>query len=107
MLSLVCIAKEVFFFFFLGECMGSAQGQSALLRQRSGVLHPPRAEIKLLLQALTSALLDTDRSHKTAVTFDEKMYLTVYIYLNNGISMFCVLWETRYSECRVFGRPDI
>ncbi|CAI9571078.1 unnamed protein product [Staurois parvus] len=21
--------------------------------------------------------------------------------------MFCVLWETRYSECKVQGRPDI
>ncbi|CAI9604416.1 unnamed protein product [Staurois parvus] len=31
-------------FFFLRENMGSAQGQSALSRQRSGVLHPPRAE---------------------------------------------------------------
>ncbi|CAI9532025.1 unnamed protein product [Staurois parvus] len=56
MLSLVCIAIEVFFF-LLGECMLSARGQSALSRQRSGVLHPPRAEGKLLLQALTSALL--------------------------------------------------
>ncbi|CAI9532461.1 unnamed protein product, partial [Staurois parvus] len=37
-------------FFFLGECMGSAQGQSALSRQWSGVLHLPRAERKLLLQ---------------------------------------------------------
>ncbi|CAI9570756.1 unnamed protein product [Staurois parvus] len=40
-------------FFFLGECMRSAQGQSALSKQRAGVLHPPKAEIKLLLQALT------------------------------------------------------
>ncbi|CAI9580875.1 unnamed protein product, partial [Staurois parvus] len=35
---------------------------------------------KLLLQALTSALPDTDRSHKTALTADEKRYLAVYIY---------------------------
>ncbi|CAI9546112.1 unnamed protein product [Staurois parvus] len=47
--------------------MGSAQGQLALSRQRSGVFHPPRAERKLLLQALTCALLDTDRTHKTAI----------------------------------------
>ncbi|CAI9532024.1 unnamed protein product [Staurois parvus] len=33
MLSLVCIAIEVFFF-LLGECMLSARGQSALSRQR-------------------------------------------------------------------------
>ncbi|CAI9615682.1 unnamed protein product, partial [Staurois parvus] len=46
----------------------------------SGVLHPPRAERKLFLQALTRALLDTYRSHKTALTADEKRYLAVYIY---------------------------
>ncbi|CAI9586456.1 unnamed protein product [Staurois parvus] len=34
MLSLVCIAREEVFFFFLGECMWSAEGQSALSRQR-------------------------------------------------------------------------
>ncbi|CAI9594542.1 unnamed protein product [Staurois parvus] len=55
MLSLVCIAREGLF--FLGECISSAQGQSALVRQRSGVLHPPRVERKLLLQALASAEL--------------------------------------------------
>ncbi|CAI9592026.1 unnamed protein product, partial [Staurois parvus] len=69
----------------------------------SGVLHPPRAERKLFLQALTSALLDTDRSHKTVLNADEKRYLAVYIYKNNCNSMFCVLWETRYSGCRVLG----
>ncbi|CAI9593394.1 unnamed protein product, partial [Staurois parvus] len=46
----------------------------------SRVWHPSRAERKLLLQALTSALLDTDRSHKTALTADEKRYLAVFIY---------------------------
>ncbi|CAI9538030.1 unnamed protein product [Staurois parvus] len=35
------------------------------------------------------------------------MFLAVYIYYNNCNSMFCVLWETRYSECRVWGRTDI
>ncbi|CAI9571665.1 unnamed protein product, partial [Staurois parvus] len=44
----------------------------------SGVLHPPTAVRKLLLQALTSALLNTDRSHKTTLTTDEKRYLAVY-----------------------------
>ncbi|CAI9558080.1 unnamed protein product, partial [Staurois parvus] len=39
-----------------------------------------RAERKLLLQALASAGLDTDRSHKTALTAEEKGYLAVYIY---------------------------
>ncbi|CAI9570858.1 unnamed protein product [Staurois parvus] len=39
-----------------------------------------RGEWKLLLHALTSALLDTERSHKTALTADEKRYLAVYIY---------------------------
>ncbi|CAI9556809.1 unnamed protein product, partial [Staurois parvus] len=45
----------------------------------SGVLHPPRAEQKLLRQALTSAQLNTDSSHKTALIADEKRYLAVYI----------------------------
>ncbi|CAI9553372.1 unnamed protein product, partial [Staurois parvus] len=34
-------------------------------------------------------------------TADEKRYLAVYIYYNNCISMFCVLWKTGYSEYRV------
>ncbi|CAI9575690.1 unnamed protein product [Staurois parvus] len=38
-----------------------------------------RAERKLL-KALTCALLATDRSHKTALTADEKRYLAIYIY---------------------------
>ncbi|CAI9554037.1 unnamed protein product [Staurois parvus] len=43
-------------------------GPSSIVQtERSGVLHPPRAESKFLLQALASALLDTDRSHKTAI----------------------------------------
>ncbi|CAI9603124.1 unnamed protein product [Staurois parvus] len=69
MLNLVCTARS--FFFLLGECMKAAQGQSALSRQRSGVLLPPRAERKHLLQALASAWLNTDR---------KKRYLAVYIY---------------------------
>ncbi|CAI9554817.1 unnamed protein product [Staurois parvus] len=51
---------------------------STVQTEMSGVLHPPRAERKL--QGLGSAVLDTDRSHKTAVTADEKRYLAVYIY---------------------------
>ncbi|CAI9581202.1 unnamed protein product, partial [Staurois parvus] len=53
---------------------------SALARQRSGVLYPPRAKRKFFQQALASAGLDTDRSHKTALTADEKRYLAV-LYL--------------------------
>ncbi|CAI9560194.1 unnamed protein product [Staurois parvus] len=30
--------------------------------------------------SLTSSLLDTARSHKTALTAEEKRYLAVYIY---------------------------
>ncbi|CAI9561315.1 unnamed protein product [Staurois parvus] len=60
--------------------MWAAQWLNALSRQRSGVFHPPRAERELLLQALTSTLLDTERSHKTALNADEKRYLAVYIY---------------------------
>ncbi|CAI9589608.1 unnamed protein product, partial [Staurois parvus] len=52
------------------------RAKSALSRQRSGVLHPAKAERKLL-QALTSALLNTDRNHMTALTADEKRYLVV------------------------------
>ncbi|CAI9559145.1 unnamed protein product [Staurois parvus] len=43
-------------------------------------MHPPRAERKPLLHTLTSDQLDTNRSHKTAQTSDEKRYLAVYIY---------------------------
>ncbi|CAI9567590.1 unnamed protein product, partial [Staurois parvus] len=101
MLSLVCIARQVFFF-FLGRVHVINTGPiSTNQTEMSGVLHPPRAKIKLLLQALTSALLNTERSHKTGLTADEKRYLAVYIYKNNCIPMLCVLWETRYSECRV------
>ncbi|CAI9579136.1 unnamed protein product, partial [Staurois parvus] len=61
----------------------------------SGVLHPLGAERKLL-QTLTSALLDTVRSHKTALTADEKRYLAVYIAILIALpcSVYC-------------GRPDI
>ncbi|CAI9612319.1 unnamed protein product [Staurois parvus] len=79
MLSLVCIARE--FIFFLGRVHVISTGPiSTVQTERSGILHPPRAERKLLLQALTSALLNTDRSHKTALTADEKKCLAVYIY---------------------------
>ncbi|CAI9545033.1 unnamed protein product [Staurois parvus] len=64
-------------FFFLGRVHVISTGQSALSRQRSHVLHPSRAERKLLLQALASTGLETDRSHKTALTADEKRYLAV------------------------------
>ncbi|CAI9624426.1 unnamed protein product [Staurois parvus] len=49
MLTLVCIARK--------SACNQHRAQSALSGQRSGVLHPPRAERKLHLQALTSALL--------------------------------------------------
>ncbi|CAI9624171.1 unnamed protein product [Staurois parvus] len=75
MLSLVCIARDVFF--FLGRVHVISTGPiSPVQTERSGVLHPPGAEIKLLLQALNSALLNTDRSHKTALTADEKRYFS-------------------------------
>ncbi|CAI9574282.1 unnamed protein product [Staurois parvus] len=67
------------FGFFLGRVHVISIGQSVLSRQRSRVLHPLRAEIKLL-HALTSALLNNDRNHKTALTADEKRYLAVYIF---------------------------
>ncbi|CAI9566823.1 unnamed protein product [Staurois parvus] len=78
MLSLVCIARE-FFFSWESACDQHRANQHCPDRG-SGVLHPPRAERKLLLQALASALLDIDRSHKTALTANEKRYLEVSIY---------------------------
>ncbi|CAI9532258.1 unnamed protein product [Staurois parvus] len=58
MLSLVCIPSEVFFFSWESACdQHSANQHSPNIG--SGVLHPPRAERKLLLQALDSAWLDT------------------------------------------------
>ncbi|CAI9589425.1 unnamed protein product [Staurois parvus] len=62
MLSLVYIAREVFS--FLGRMHVISTGPiSTVQTERSGVLHLPRAERKLLLQALTRTLLNTDRSH--------------------------------------------
>ncbi|CAI9560506.1 unnamed protein product [Staurois parvus] len=40
MLSLVCIARE--FFFFLGECIRSVQDHQSCPGRRSGVLQPHR-----------------------------------------------------------------
>ncbi|CAI9611660.1 unnamed protein product, partial [Staurois parvus] len=75
MLSLVCIAREGGFFFSWESTCDQHRAKQHCPDRGSGVLHPPRAERKLFLQALTSALLDTDRSHKTALTADEKRYL--------------------------------
>ncbi|CAI9542491.1 unnamed protein product [Staurois parvus] len=73
MLSLVCIARENFFS-WEGACDQHRANQHCPDRG-SEVSHPPTAERKLLLQALTSAQLDTDRSYKTALNTDEKRYL--------------------------------
>ncbi|CAI9583960.1 unnamed protein product [Staurois parvus] len=67
-------------FFFLGRVHVISTGPIITIQTEVRVLHPPRAERKLLLPALSSALLDTDRSHKTALTADEKRYLAAYIY---------------------------
>ncbi|CAI9542877.1 unnamed protein product [Staurois parvus] len=72
MLSLVSISRE--------SACNQHRANLHYPDRGSGVLHPPRAERKLLLQAVTSALLDTDRSHKTALTADGKRDLAVYIY---------------------------
>ncbi|CAI9570647.1 unnamed protein product [Staurois parvus] len=56
MLSLVCIAEEFFFFSWEGACDQHRANQPCPDRV-SEVSHAPRAERKLLLQALTSALL--------------------------------------------------
>ncbi|CAI9590397.1 unnamed protein product [Staurois parvus] len=78
MLRLVHIAREVFISSWENacdqhranqHCADRGQGYCILLEQN----------VKLL-RALTCALLDTDRSHKTALTADEEMYLVVYIY---------------------------
>ncbi|CAI9550481.1 unnamed protein product [Staurois parvus] len=73
MLSLVCS-----FFFFLA-CDQHRANQHCPDRSQ-GFCNPPREERKLILQDLTCALLDSDRSTKTALTADEKRYLVVYIY---------------------------
>ncbi|CAI9565529.1 unnamed protein product, partial [Staurois parvus] len=55
--------------FVLGRVHVISTGPISCLSRQSGVLQPHkiiRREWKLL-QALTSALLDTDRSHKTAI----------------------------------------
>ncbi|CAI9578995.1 unnamed protein product [Staurois parvus] len=68
MLSLVYIAREGFFFL---------SWESACDQYRANQHCPDR---KHHLQSLTSALLHTDRSHKTALTADERRYLAV-LYL--------------------------
>ncbi|CAI9565220.1 unnamed protein product [Staurois parvus] len=67
MLCLVCIAREVFFFFSWEGAYDQHRANQHCPDRGSGVLYPPRAKRKPLLQALTSALLNTDRSHKTAI----------------------------------------
>ncbi|CAI9612386.1 unnamed protein product [Staurois parvus] len=52
------------------HCPDRGQGFCILLEQKE----------KLLLQALASGGLDTDGSHKTVLTADEKIYFAVYIY---------------------------
>ncbi|CAI9560616.1 unnamed protein product [Staurois parvus] len=59
MLSLVCIAREVFFFSLGTVHVISTGPLSTVQTERLGILHPPRAERKLLLQALGSAWLNT------------------------------------------------
>ncbi|CAI9534177.1 unnamed protein product [Staurois parvus] len=59
MLRLVCIA--------IGSVCDQHRANQHCSGRGSRVSHPPTAERKLLLQALTSALLDIDRSHKTAL----------------------------------------
>ncbi|CAI9550974.1 unnamed protein product [Staurois parvus] len=59
MLSLVSIAIKVFFYFLGRVHVISTEPISTVQTERSGVLHPPRAE-KKLLQASTSVLLDTE-----------------------------------------------
>ncbi|CAI9545768.1 unnamed protein product [Staurois parvus] len=55
----------VFFFFFLGRVHVISTGPISTVQTEVGILHPPRAERKLLLQDLTNALLN--KSHKTAI----------------------------------------
>ncbi|CAI9604492.1 unnamed protein product, partial [Staurois parvus] len=69
-----------------------------------------RAERKLILQALSTALLDTDRSHKTAIYADEKKaFSSLYLFVLNAGSgerpdiVNAGSGETEYSECRVRG----
>ncbi|CAI9587990.1 unnamed protein product [Staurois parvus] len=69
MLNLVCIAREVFFF-----CLGRVHVIS------TGPISTVQTEVRSSTSILFSAQLDTDRSHKTALTADEKRYLAVYIY---------------------------
>ncbi|CAI9558474.1 unnamed protein product [Staurois parvus] len=74
MLSLVCMARAVFFlfFFYRESACDQHRANQRCPDRRSGVMQPHRTVGELKLQALTSALLDTDRN--------EKRYLAVYIY---------------------------
>ncbi|CAI9544403.1 unnamed protein product [Staurois parvus] len=77
MLSLMCIAREFFFGWLHVISTGSI---STVQTEGQGSCILPEQNENLFLQALTCALLDTDRSHKTALTADEKRYLAVYIH---------------------------
>ncbi|CAI9533474.1 unnamed protein product [Staurois parvus] len=57
MLSLVCIAREVFFFFSLESACDQHRANQHYPSRGSGLSHPPGAERKLFLQGLTNALL--------------------------------------------------
>ncbi|CAI9591301.1 unnamed protein product [Staurois parvus] len=52
------------------HCPGRGRGSCILLEQNENYPY----------KLLTCALLDTDRSNKTALTADEKRHLAVYIY---------------------------
>ncbi|CAI9550925.1 unnamed protein product, partial [Staurois parvus] len=93
MLSLGCIARD----FFSWE---SACDQHRVIKHCPDRGH---GSCFFLEQNKNSSykLSSFRRRHKMALTTDEKRYLTVYMLQNNCISMFCVLWEARYNECRI------
>ncbi|CAI9577777.1 unnamed protein product [Staurois parvus] len=79
MLSLVCIASKVFFF-FLGRLHVISTGPISTVHTEVRGSASFWSKMKTPPTIFTQCSVDTDRSHKTALTADEKRYLAVYIY---------------------------
>ncbi|CAI9586391.1 unnamed protein product [Staurois parvus] len=79
MLSLVCIARE--FFFFLGGVHVISTGPISTVQTEVRGFASSYSRKKTPPTSFNQCLAEhTDRSPKTALTADEKRYLAVYIY---------------------------
>ncbi|CAI9571487.1 unnamed protein product [Staurois parvus] len=68
------------FFFFLGRVHVVSTGPISTVQTAVRDFASSYSRKKTPPTSFTSALLNTDRSQKTALAADEKRYLAVYIY---------------------------